>query len=205
MAVLAYLRISTGKQELDNQKLAILNYANTHNIKINEFIEVQISTKKSYKDRRIDQVLEKLKKGDTLIISELSRLGRSIGQVIQIVDELINKKIKLIAIKENIILSGKKNIHTKVMITMIALFAEIERDLISERTKEALAIAKAKGKILGRPKGQLGKSRLDGKEEEIKILLSKKVTKSSIAKIFDISRTAMCSFIDSRKLESGLK
>lgn len=86
-----------------------------------------------------------------------------------------------------------------VMITLFSLFAEIERDLISKRTKQALAAAKQKGKLLGRPKG-FGKLRLDGKEEEIKILLSKKIPKSSIAKIMDVSRTTLCHFIESRKL-----
>ena len=135
-----------------------------------------------------------------MIVSELSRLGRSLGQIIRIVDDLISKKVKFIAVKENIVLDGKQNMQTKVMIAMFGLFAEIERDLISERTKEGLAAARAKGKLLGRPKGKLGKSRLDGKEDEIKLLLSKEVSKSSIAKIMDISRTALYSFIESRKL-----
>ena len=87
------------------------------------------------------------------------------------------------------------------MITMFSLFAEIEHDLISQRTKQGLLTAKAKGKKLGRPKGSLGKSKLDGKEKEIKKLLSKKVSKASIAKIMEISYTALCSFIKNRKLE----
>ena len=102
--------------------------------------------------------------------------------------------------KENILLDGKQSIQNKVMVAMFGLFAEIERDLISERTKQGLAAARAKGKLLGRPKGSLGKSRLDGKEEEIKMLLSKGVSKTSIAKIMDISRTALLSFMKSRKL-----
>ena len=103
-------------------------------------------------------------------------------------------------IKENICFDGKQNIQTKVMIALFGLFAEVERDLISERTKEELASAKAQGKLLGRPKGSFGKSRLEGKEDEIKSLLSKEVSKSSIAKIMGISRTALYSFIESRKL-----
>jgi len=128
-----------------------------------------------------------------------------LGQIIQIVDELIKKEVKLIAIKENIHLNGKQDIQTKVTIGLFGLFAEIERDLISERTKQALAVAKAKGKILGRPKGSLGKSKLDGKEEEIKLLIVKGVSKTAIAKIMDISRTALYQFIDTRKLESKQK
>ncbi len=119
-----------------------------------------------------------------------------------LVGELINQKIIFVAIKENIILNGRQDIHTKVTVTLFGLFAEIERDLISARTREGLARARAKGKLIGRPKGTFS-SRLDGKEAEIKTLLNKKVSKSSIAKIMDISRTALYSFIKSRKLEGG--
>ncbi len=122
-----------------------------------------------------------------LIVSELSRLGRSLGQIIEIVDSLVKKGIDFVAINENISFKGKQDMQTKVMITMFGLFAEIECDLISERTKEVLA--KASGKFLGRPKGQLSKSKLDGKEAEIKDYLAKGVAKSSIAKIMDVSRT----------------
>ena len=152
------------------------------------------------KARQIDSLLEALQEGDILIVSELSRLGRSVGQIIQIVDTLIKKKIKFIAVKQGMVINGKSDMQTKVMVTMFGLFAEIERDLISERTKAGLAAARAKGKLLGRPKGTLGKSKLDGKEEEIKGFLAKGVNKTAIAKILEVSRTALHSFITSRKL-----
>ena len=133
-------------------------------------------------------------------MSELSRLGRSVGQIIQMVDYLIRNRIRLVTIKESIELSGKQDIPTKVMVTMLSLFAEIERDLISERTKEGIAAARAKGKTIGRPKGALGKSKLDGKEEEIQLLLRKEVGITSIAKIMDVSRTTLRHFIKTRKL-----
>ncbi len=116
------------------------------------------------------------------------------------VDYLVKNRIRLVAIKESIELSGKQDIQTKVMITMFSLFAEIERDLISERTKEGIAAARAKGKVIGRPKGSLGKSKLDGKEEEIQLLLEKRVGITSIAKIMGVSRTALRHFIKTRKL-----
>lgn len=202
MKTIAYLRVSTDKQSLDNQRLTILDYAHKQGITIDDFVRIQVSSRKSIKKRKIDELLEQLNAGDMLIVSELSRLGRSLGQVIQIVDELIRKENKFIAVKENIALNGKQDIQTKVMIAMFGLFAEIERDLISERTKQGLAAAKAKGKLLGRPKGSLGKSKLDGKEKEIETLLLKTVSKSSIAKIMGISRTALYEFIESRGLES---
>ena len=101
---------------------------------------------------------------------------------------------------ENIDLNGSKDMASKVMITMFSLFVEIERDLISERTKEGLKRARAQGKLLGRPKGIPGKSKLDGKEQEIKDLLSKGVTKVNIARICGVGATTMSHFIKSRKL-----
>ena len=119
--------------------------------------------------------------GDRLLVSELSRLGRSLGQVIQIVETLVRRKIRFIAIKEAIEFDGKQDL----------------------RTKEGLAAAKAKGKRLGRPKGALGTSRLDGKEQDIRALLGKDVSKASIAKILDVSRSALYHFIQTRKIAPG--
>ncbi len=167
---------------------------------IDEFISIQVSSRKTLKQRGILELLDSLEPEDILLVSELSRLGRSVGQIIHMVDYLIRNRIRLVAIKESIELSGKQDIHTKVMITMFSLFAEIERDLISERTKEGIAAARAKGKAIGRPKGALGKSKLDGKEEEIRLLLKKEVGVTSIAKIMDVSRTTLRHFIKTRSL-----
>jgi DNA invertase Pin-like site-specific DNA recombinase len=145
--------------------------------------------------RGIDGMLERLAPGDRLLVSELSRLGRSLGQVIHIVDELVKRKIRFTAIKESIHFEGKQDLQTKVMVALFGLFAEVERDLISERTREGLASAGAKGRLLGRPKGLLEKSRLDGKEEEIRILLQKQVSKASIAKIVGVTRPTIYRFI----------
>lgn len=200
MKTFAYLRVSKSEQDVKNQRLAILNFAREKDIRVDDFFEISISSRKGTRERGIDSLLEQLQSGDRLIVSELSRLGRSVGQIIQIVDQLVKEKIKFTAIKENININGKRDMQTKVMITMFGLFAEIERDLISARTKEGLAAARAKGKLLGRPKGTF-KSRLDGKENEIKALLEKGVSKSSIAKIVDVSRTTLVSFVKSRNLE----
>ena len=200
MKTIAYLRISTAGQELENQRLAILDYAQHNHFQIDHFIEVRASSRKSLKKRGLDSLFAGMQAGDLLLVSELSRLGRSVGQIIQLVDELIKNKIKFIAIKESIHLDGKQDIQSKVMVTMFGLFAEIERELISKRTCEGLAAARAKGKVLGRPKGSHGPSKLDGKEDEIKMLLSKKVSKASIAKILDVSRSTLLYFISSREL-----
>ena len=201
MKTVAYLRVSTGSQNLANQKLAILEHARQKHFAVERFVEVQASSRQRPDQRRSDELLDSLRAGDRLVVSELSRLGRSLGQVIRIVEELVKRKIRFTAIKENIHFEGKQDLQTKVMIALFGLFAEVERDLISERTKEGLAAARAKGRLLGRPKGVLGKSKLDGKEEEIRILLHKQVSKASIAKIVGISRTALHHFINSRKLD----
>jgi DNA invertase Pin-like site-specific DNA recombinase len=200
MKTIAYLRVSTMSQDLDQQRLAVWDYAQTHQLTIDEFVSVSASSKKSQRARRLDELLTLLQPKDVLLVSELSRLGRSVGQIILLVEKLIAKQVRLIAIKEGIDLSGKANLQTKVMITLFSLFAEIERDLISERTKEGLAQARAKGKQIGRPKGVLGKSRLDGKEQEIQHLLSKGVSKASIAKILSVSHATLRHFIKTRRL-----
>ncbi len=203
LKTVAYLRVSTRSQDLANQKLAILEFSQKRRFPIDQFIESRISSRKSPLERRIDEMLGTLQPGDRLLVSELSRLGRSLGQVIQIVETLVRRRIRFIAIKEAIEFDGKQDLRTKVMIALFGLFAEVERDLISERTKEGLAAAKAKGKRLGRPKGALGKSRLDGKEQDIRALLGKDVSKASIAKILDVSRSALYHFIETRKIAPG--
>ena len=146
-------------------------------------------------------LIEALSPGDRLIVSELSRLGRSLGQILQIVDHLVQKGVRLVAIKEAIRFEGKQTMQTKAMLTLFGLFAEIERDLIAERTKEGLIAAKANGKRLGQPKGSWGKSKLDGKEREIELLLRKQVSKTSIARVVEVSPTTLQHFIRTRKLQ----
>jgi DNA invertase Pin-like site-specific DNA recombinase len=200
MKTVAYLRISTGSQDLANQKLAILDYARQKRFAVDRFVEAQASSRKGRDQRHIDELLGALAAGDRLVVSELSRLGRSLGQVIQLVDELVKRKVRFTAIKEGIRFEGKQDLQTKVMIALFGLFAEVERDLISERTKEGLAAVRAQGRLLGRPKGSRGTSKLDGKEGEIRMLLEKEVSKASIAKILGVSATNLRHFIRTRKL-----
>jgi DNA invertase Pin-like site-specific DNA recombinase len=200
MKTVAYLRISTGSQDLANQKLAILDYAQQKRFAVDRFVEAQASSRRGPDQRQIDELLGALTAGDRLVVSELSRLGRSLGQVIQIVDELVKRKVRFTAIKEGIRFEGKQDLQTKVMIALFGLFAEVERDLISERTKEGLAAIRAQGRVLGRPRGSLGRSQLDGKEQEIRMLLEKEVSKASIAQILGVSATNLRHFIRTRKL-----
>ena len=160
MKTVACLRVSTRSQDLANQKLAILEYAQNKKIAVDRFVELQVSSRKVRHQESIERLLLSLVEVDRLIVSELSRLGRSLGQVIQIVDTLVHRKVRFTAVKEGITFEGKQDLQTKVMIALFGLFAEVERDLISERTKEGLATAKAAGRLLGRPKGKRGKTKL---------------------------------------------
>jgi putative DNA-invertase from lambdoid prophage Rac len=137
MAVIGYIRVSTEMQDVNNQKQEILQYVNDHNSHIDYWAEYEISSRKSKAARGIDELLEKLQPGDTLIVSELSRIGRSTVEVLDIVNELISKEVRFVAIKQNLNIIDKMDMQTKVVVFMFSLFAELERDLISQRTKRS--------------------------------------------------------------------
>jgi DNA invertase Pin-like site-specific DNA recombinase len=168
---IAYIRTSTDKQDLNNQKLEIFEFAKKNKLEVDDFIQMTISSRKTSKERRIDEMLSVLNDADTLIVTELSRLGRSTAEVIGLVNELIKKQVRVIAIKQNLDMK-QHDMTSKVMITLFSLFAELERDLISLRTKEALANKKAQGITLGKPKGTVQKSKFDQDVIKIKELLA---------------------------------
>jgi len=197
---IGYVRVSTEEQEVKNQELEIRRYAEAKRITINKFTQVEISSRKSQKDRKIDELML-LSDKDNLIVTELSRLGRSTKEVLFLIDDLKDKGIIIHLIKQNIILDKNSNDPmSRLLITLLASFGELERDLISQRTKEALKSKKESGVILGRPRGSTGKSKLDGKEKEIQEFLSKSISKSSISKILDCDRSTLNNFIKSRNL-----
>jgi DNA invertase Pin-like site-specific DNA recombinase len=200
MKTIAYVRVSRDSQDVRNQRLAILEFAQQEKFEISEFMELSVSSRRSPKARQIDLLMAQLESGDTLVVSELSRMGRSVGEMITTVDALVKQQIRLMAIKEGIRLEGKQDLQSKVMVTLFSLFADIERELISMRTKEGLAAARASGTRLGRPKGKLGQSKLSGKEDEIQRLLHLKVSKASIAKITGVDRSTLYHFMQSRNL-----
>ena len=199
---IAYLRVSTNQQDLKNQRYEVLEYAQKNNFNIHDFVQIEMSSRKDVGERLIDYLFDRLAEGDCVIVSELSRIGRSTVEVLNIINQLVTKKIKLIAIKQNLTVSGNGDMQTKVMVTMFSLFAELERDLISARTKRALEAKKAAGVKIGRPKGATSASKLDGMEIQVCELLHKKVSLTSIAKIFDVSRGTVYNFIQSRNLKT---
>lgn len=167
--VYGYIRVSTEKQTVLNQQHEILEYANREKLGSVEFIDIEVSSRKSTKKRRIDELLTLLHVGDVLVVSELSRLARSLSELFYLVNTLIDKEVILIAIKQGLQLN-KSNIHdmqNKVMLTMFSLMSELERDFISARTKEALKARKDRGMKLGKPKGVLQASMYDKDKDKI--------------------------------------
>jgi len=170
--IFAYLRTSTEKQDINNQKVEILEYARREGLHIEDFIAVSASSRRARRERRIDFLLQKLAEGDTLLITELSRLGRSTGEVIALIDELIQSGVRVVVLKQNLRLDkDQDDIQSLTMITLLSLFAEMERRMISRRTKEALAARKAQGVQLGKPKGTIQDSIYDKDRERIAELL----------------------------------
>jgi putative DNA-invertase from lambdoid prophage Rac len=201
MAVIGYIRVSTEMQDVKNQESEILKYTNDHHLHIDEFMTFEISSRKSTAERGIDKLLE-MQSGDTLIISELSRLGRSTTEVINLVNSLIAKKVSLIVIKQNLNIIEDMDMSTKIMVTMFSLFSELERDLISQRTKQALQAKKAQGIRLGKPPGVIQRSKLDEHKERIIELLGYGVSKSAIARVVGTSRVNLFEYIKRRNLEA---
>ena len=197
MKTVAYFKTSLDRQEVREQRQAVVEFAEREGITISRFIEMPAS---ATREKRIDQLFGQLGSGDTLIVSELSRIGRSVGQIVRTVDALIKGNVRFIAVKEDIWLDEERNSQTQAIARMFGLLAETDRELVSIHTREGLAVARGKGKKLGRPKGSLGRSKLDGRTEEIRRLLALGVSKGSIAKIMGVGRTTVVHFIKSRGL-----
>lgn len=195
--IYGYIRVSTDKQTTENQKFEIEKYAKSRILKIDEWIEETISASKRLDDRKFGQLLKKMQKGDWLIVTELSRMGRNLMQIMSILHFCMEKDIQVFTIKERYELGN--NINSKVLAFAFGLSAEIERNLISQRTREALARKRAEGVVLGRPKGKKSSSlKLTGKEAEINKLLNQKVSYSAIGRIIGVHRLTVSSFVKSK-------
>jgi len=192
-----YIRVSSDKQTVENQRFEIEKFSVKSHLQIDGWIEETISGAKIYSKRELGKLLEKVQKDDLIICAELSRLGRNLFMIMEILNICMSKECKVWTIKDNYRLG--EDIQSKVLAFAFGLSAEIERDLISQRTKEALARRRAEGMILGRPKGRKSaKVKLSGHEDEILTLLKLKTSKCEIARIFGVSRTTVDAFIKSR-------
>ena len=200
MKTVAIMRMSADPVDMQTQKQTILAFAQTQQVEISRFIASNDLWRKEKRDTKVARLLELLQMGDTLVVSDLCCMGRSVGEIVIIVDTLVRQGIRFIAVNQRIDTSLPSTADTPIVGSMFGHLAQIEKELISRRTKEGLAKARANGKQLGRTKGRLGHSRLDRRRREIKKLLALEVSKASIAKICGVSRTALRHFIKSRGL-----
>lgn len=191
--IIAYLRISTNKQHLANQQDEIQRFVQSKNLTVNHWVTEIISGKKSGKDRKLNNLLKRLKEGDTLIVTELSRLSRTLTDIMAIMGKCLEKKITLYSTKDGYAFDN--TINSKVLCFAFGLVAEIERNLISMRTKEALALRRAEGVILGRRKGSYTKLQIliDNRHDIIHMLRHGK-TIASICRHYHVSRDTFNNF-----------
>lgn len=188
--------MSSDKQTVENQRFEINKFCSRENIQIDGWIEETISGTKSYTKRQLGNLLKKIKKDDLIICAELSRLGRNLFMIMEILNICMLKEAKVWTIKDNYRLGD--DIQSKVLAFAFGLSAEIERNLISQRTKEALTRKKAEGVVLGRPKGKTnsyGKYKLSSKKKQIQRLMSEGVSKRRIAKICKVDRSTLDRFL----------
>lgn len=200
----AYIRVSTDKQDLDNQRHGVIAYAQKNNLEPLTFIDDTVTGKKNWRERDLGKLLEQAKAGDVLLVAEISRLARSTLQVLEILQEAARKEIVVHVAKSNMVMDGSLN--SKITAVVLGLAAEIEREFISARTTEALAKRKAAGLPLGRPKGGVSaEKKLDKRKDEICDLLKKDVHKTSIARIVGCSPTTLYAWMENNGLSRFIK
>lgn len=198
MKTIAYLRVSTADQDCGKFELDIRRFADDHNFSNLTFVSEKVSGLKSWKHRKLYEIVQSLQQGDVLIVPELSRLGRSLVEILEVLNLLRSKDVKVFSVKEAFQLNGD-DMQSKMMSTLLGLFAEIEHDLIVSRTKEGLIAARDQGKILGRPKG-IGKSKLDAHRDEIINLVKNGSRKNFIAKRFGVTPSTVGHWLHRHKL-----
>lgn len=195
MANIGYIRVSSNKQTLEHQRFEIENFALKEGIKIDTWVEEKISSRKALKNRKLGELLDNLQENDVLISCEISRLGRSLLEVMRILETCLNKNCQVWTLKENYRLGN--DIQSKVLAFAFGLAAEIERKLISDRTKSSLANIKAQGKKLGRPfTAESKKLKLSKNSRRIRKLLEKGLSKSQIARILGVGRGTLRRYLD---------
>ena len=191
--VYGYIRVSTDRQTVENQRFEINQFCDENILVVNKWIEETISGTKTVGERKLGKLLKKMKRDDILICSELSRLGRNLLMIMGILNECMDRGVQVWTIKDNYRLGT--DINSKVLAFAFGLSAEIERQLTSQRTREALARKRAEGIVLSRPKGTKNKiKKLSGKERKIKHMLNKKLPISTIAQILGVHRSTVETF-----------
>ena len=199
--IYGYIRVSTDKQTVENQRFEILEFAKRNSLVLDSWIEETVSGTIRPENRALGKLLDSIQKDDLIICSELSRLGRSLFMIMSILNKLMEKGARIWTIKDGYRLGD--DIQSKVLAFAFGLSAEIERNLISQRTKEALERKKAEGQKLGRPKGSTTEtSKLDGAEIGATIMLMQGISVNQMAKLYGVHRNTVKKFITSKKLGS---
>src|SRR5947209_12710657 len=197
--IYGYIRVSTEEQTPENQSFEILKFASEKRLHIDAWVEETISATRHLDDRQLGQLLDRLQPDDVLIVTQLSRLGRSLLEVMSILHRIMETEAKVFTTKERYELGN--TISSKVLAFAFSLSAEIERSMISSRTKEALARKKSEGKRLGRPTGSYAtETKLTGKEDVIRELLEKRISHSAIARILGVNRGTVTTFVTRKRL-----
>lgn len=192
--IYGYIRVSTDRQTVENQRYDINQFCKKEGINVDKWIEETVSGTKKVEDRTLGKLLKKMLKDDIIIASELSRLGRSLLMIMSILNQCMETEVQVWTIKDNFRLGT--DISSKVLAFAFGLSAEIERNLISQRTKEALARKKSNGQHLGRPLGvKSAKTKLTGKEVKIQKLLDKKISISAISRLLGVHRLTVHKFL----------
>ena len=194
----AYLRVSTDRQDVENQQHGILEYANAHGITNLQFVRDAASGKIKWRDREIGGLLKTLGPGDVIVFAEISRMARSTLQVLEILEYCMDHEITVHIAKQRMTLD--ESMQSKITVTVLGLAAEIEREFISLRTREALAKRKKDGKILGRPKGPAPEVKLDKRADEILGYLEKGISKRAIAELVDCAPSTLYEWLKRRKI-----
>lgn len=198
MTNFAYLRVSTDHQDAKNQKLGVLDYCNSHGINPLKFVEDTASGKTAWRERAIGSILERAVEGDIIIVAEVSRLGRSTLQVLEILEMAAQKGISVHIAKNRLVMDG--SMQATITATILGLAAHIEREFISARTKEALSKRKKDGIKLGRPKGESEFLKLDDFHDEITGYFKKGINKRAIAKLIECSPSTLYKWLKRRHI-----
>jgi DNA invertase Pin-like site-specific DNA recombinase len=196
----AYLRVSTDAQDVDNQRHGILEYSNSHGFANLQFTEDSVSGKTHWRERKLGELIDSLSAGDVLIFAEISRIARSTLQVLEVLEHCMVRSIAVHIAKQKMALDG--SMQSRITSTVLGLAAEIEREFISIRTREALAKRKAEGVTLGRPKGPAAHLHLDAHDGAIRDYLAKGIGKRDIARLLPCAPSTLYDWLDRRGIRA---
>lgn len=205
MANIAYLLVSVDEHDADKQKGAIQDYAGRNNFRIDNYITIEVPSARNERSLKLKELFSNVNRWDVVIVSDLARMGNGITEIVTLIRGFSEKGIRFIAARQGVDLNGPGNGSSKAATAVFDMLAELEKDLSSARVKGPLTPGKREGVVLGRPRGSISSSKLDGKKELIVEYLSKGVSKASLARILDTSPSNLLSYLRTRKIAATKK